>query len=458
MGRRAVLLVALGATACGPRAAAQGDAKRQALVARIDSIVTAQVTAGKAAGASIAVVQGQDVIRERGYGKANLELAVPTPAHATYEIGSVTKQFTAAAIMQLVEQGKINLDADLHTYLPTYNSQGRKITVRRLLDHTSGIMGYTEMKEFGGLAATKLPRDTLVTLFSKQPFTFEPGEEESYNNSAFFLLGLIIEKVSGMPYAAYVQKNLFDRAGMADSYYCSETVVHPNHVTGYSADSAGFTQKEPLSHQWPFSAGSLCSSAVDLAAWNDALHRRLAILGKAAHDEMMTPGTLNDGTTLGYAKGIAVYPRLGHRTWHHGGGINGFLSENLYFPDDSLSVIVLYNSTREGPDATALAIAKAVLGEPKDPAVPIDGDVQRFVGKYAGSGRGGRQMQLEVTAANNRVLATVPALGDSLKPLVYVGHETFLSDEARLIFSGTPASSAKVRIDTGYGNNLLHRR
>lgn len=452
-----------GAAACsgakgstsGGTAAPTGD--RATLVARIDSIISAPIQAGKVAGASIAVVKGRDTIAVQGFGKANIELNVPTMAHATYEIGSVTKQFTAAAVLQLVEQGKVNLDEDITKYLPGYNSQGHKIPVRRLLDHTSGIKGYTEMKEFGPLSVFKLPRDTLVKLFSKQPFDFNPGDEEIYNNSAFFLAGLIVEKVSGMSYEDYIQKNLFDKAGMKDSHYCSESKIYPNQVTGYDGDSAGFVHKAPISHQWPYAAGSICSSPIDLVRWNEALHRDGVILGKAGYAEMITPGKLNDGTTLGYAKGIAVYPRAGHKAYHHGGGIPGFLSENIYFPDDSLSVVVLFNSAREGPDTYAEAIAKLILSPAADPAKPIDGDAARFAGTYAGNGRG-RPTTVDVTVKDGKVLAKLPMPGDSAQTLTYVGDNRFRFKDMNLIFGETGGKITTLRLDAGYGNNRLTRK
>ncbi len=456
-------IVVAGALACSGAkgttggVAPAGNGDRQALVARIDSIINARIAAGKVAGASIAIVKGKDTIAVQGFGKANLELNVPTMAHATYEIGSVTKQFTAAALLQLVEQGKVHLDEDITKYLPGYNSQGHKIPVRRLLDHTSGIKGYTEMKEFGPLSVFKLPRDTLVKLFSKQPFDFNPGDEEIYNNSAFFLVGLIIEKVSGMPYEDYIQKNLFDKAGMKDAHYCSESKVYPNQVTGYDGDSAGFVHKAPISHQWPYAAGSICSSAIDLVRWDEALHREGKILGQAAYQEMVTPGKLNDGTTIGYGKGIAVYPRLGHKAYHHGGGIPGFLSENIYFPDDSLSVVVLFNSAREGPDKYALEIAKLILAPPADAAKPMDGDANRFTGTYAGKGRG-RPTEVVITAKDGAVMAKFPMPGDSAKVLKYLGGDRFANDEMNLIFGGQNGKIGTLRLDGGYGNNLLKRK
>lgn len=437
--------------------APSGNAERQALVAKIDSIISEPITAGKVAGASIAIVKGRDTIAVQAFGKANIELDVPTMAHATYEIGSVTKQFTGAAIMQLVEQGKINLDDDLSKYLPDYNAQGHKITMKRLLDHTSGIKGYTEIPEFRTLGAFKYPRDTLVKIFSKKPFDFEPGQEQIYNNSAFFLAGLIISKVSGMPYEEYVQKNLFDKAGMKDAHYCSETKIIKRKVTGYDSDSAGLVQKAPLSHQWPYSAGSLCSSAIDLVAWNEALHQKGTILGAAAYQEFITPETLTDGTLLGYTKGIAVYPRLGHKALHHGGGINGFLSENIYFPDDSLSVVVLFNSAgREGPDKYALKIAELILGKPADQTKPMDGDAARFAAVYAGRGRG-RPMEMTIAVTGGNITAKTP-FADKPDTLTYVGNNTFLMGETHLIFAEQGGKIAKVRIDGGYGNNVLSRK
>ena len=200
--------------------------ERAALVARIDSIVNKPIASGKIAGASVAVVKGQDTILIKGYGKADLEFDVATPQDAIYEIGSVTKQFTAVAIMLLAEQGKLSLDDDITKFFPGYNSQGNKIPVRRLLDHTSGIKGYTEIPEFGRIGLTDAPQDTLVGIFSKKPFDFKTGEEEIYNNSAYFLAGLIIEKLSGKSYADFVKENLFDKAGMTNSRYCSESADH----------------------------------------------------------------------------------------------------------------------------------------------------------------------------------------------------------------------------------------
>jgi CubicO group peptidase (beta-lactamase class C family) len=445
------------ATRSGSGSGGGGDAARRALVATIDSIVSAPIKAGKVVGASVAVVKGRDTIAVRGFGKANLELDVPTPPRASYEIGSVTKQFTGAAIMQLVEQGKVSLDDPITNYLPDFKFGGRKITVRQLLDHTSGMKGYTEMPEFRELTTVSRPIDTLLKLIRAKPFDFEPGEEQIYNNSAFFLAGLVVEKVSGMSYADYVQKNLFDKAGMKDAHYCSERTIHKGKATGYDSDSTGPIQKAPLGHVWPYAAGSLCASAIDLVAWNEALHRDGKILGPQAYQEFITPGKLNDGSPVGYAKGIATYHRIGRRALHHGGGINGFLSENIYFPDDSLSVVVLFNTAGPGsPDDAAEAIAEAVLGKAPDQSKPVDGDLNRFAGTYAGRGRG-RPAEFTFAVANN--VLTVKGTGqDSARALIYVGDNTFTRRYTRYHFTERDGKVTGVRLDGGYGNNTLKRK
>src|SRR5438552_1355773 len=232
--------------------------------AKIDAIAEAPVKAERVAGASVAVVKGNETIVMKGYGFADLELDVPTPRHATYEIGSITKQFTAAAILLLVEEGKLSLADEMTKFLPDYPLQGNHVTIRHLLNHTSGIKGYTELPEFRDFQMFKNPREELVKLFSRRPFDFRPGDEQIYNNSAFFLLGLIIERVSGKSYIEFIRERLFERAGMNDSYYCSERAIHKNHAHGYDTGRDILVLKAYVDHTWPYSAGSLCSSAPDL--------------------------------------------------------------------------------------------------------------------------------------------------------------------------------------------------
>lgn len=446
-------LIALAALCLSAPRITYAQAKSRAeLVGRIDSIMEAPIKAGRVVGASIAVIRARDTIAVRQYGKANIELNVATPPNAIYEIGSITKQFTGAAVMQLVEQGKLSLDDDISKLLPSFDATGHHITLRRLLDHSSGIRGYTEMPEARSLFPFDLPRDTLLRLIEKAPYTFEPGEEQIYNNSAFFLVGLIIERVTGMSYGDYVQKNLFTPAGMRASHYCSETSVKPNKTSGYDWDASGPIQKHPISHKWPFAAGSLCSTALDLVSWNETLHRTHTLMSAESYKTMLTPEKLNDGASLGYANGLAFTPVAGHRAIHHGGGINGWTTENDYFPDDSLSVVVLYNDAGPaGPADAAEAIAAAVLGRIPVAAKPLDGDINRFAGTYTGRGRGAASNV--VISVENGALAV--ARGGQKRPLVYTGGGVFMLGATKFIFTESGGKVATLRVDSGSGNNVL---
>src|SRR5262249_20944069 len=292
----------------------------------------------KVAGGSVSVQLRGETLAAKSYGVADLELDVPMPSDASFEIGSVTKQFTAASILLLAERGKLSVDDEVTRFLPDYPTHGQRITIRHLLNHTSGIRGYTELPELGDLMKLKKPRETLVTLFGDKPLDFNPGEALVYNNSAYFLLGLIVEKVSGQTYAEFVKSNLFDKVGMPGSYYCSESAVHRHHAHGYATDNGTLVLKGFISHVWPYSAGLLCSTAADLSAWLAALHGG-RVLSADSYRAMTTPGSLADGTKVRYGFGVGVAQLNGRRAVFHGGGINGFLSEAEYFPDSGLSIV-----------------------------------------------------------------------------------------------------------------------
>lgn len=359
--------VTTAASAQAPKAPTQARppiASRSALMAYIDSVATAPVVAGQVSGVAVAVVRGTDTIALKGYGKANLELDVPVAANAIFEIGSISKQFTGAAIMQLVEQGKLSLDDEITKYV-RIDLKGRRVTIRRLLDHTSGVPSYTEFPEFETLAAHQLPRDTLLRLIEKHPFDFEPGEKEKYNNSAFFLLGLVIEKLSGETYADYVQRHLFTPAGMTSAHYCSERDVRRGKTSGYEWDDKRQTlvQRTPLSHVWPYAAGSLCSNTADIVRWNSTLHRTTTLMKPTTYAQFMTPDTLNNGKRIAYSKGLGQREQFGRRAYAHSGGINGWTTYNVYFPDEQLSVVVFFNTAGPtSPGGVATRIAEAVLG------------------------------------------------------------------------------------------------
>jgi len=433
-------------------------ADRAALVAALDSAARAHAADSMVAGVSVAVVHGADTLLMRGYGDADLEWDVPTPAdgRASYEIGSMTKQFTATAVLQLVQAGKLDLDADFTTYLPEFDTQGHRVPLRRLLDHTSGIQGYTEMPMFGELSMKKLPRDTLVSLVEKEPFQFEPGTAEIYNNSAYFLLGLIVAKISGQSYEDYVAEHVFAPVGMDHSYYCSESAIRKDRAHGYDAGPGGLVRKGYLDHTWPYAAGSLCSTVGDLVRWNEALHHG-RVLPAASYRLLTTPQPLVDGTPIRYAMGLGVDDTGGRRVIAHGGGINGFLSDGRHYPDEDLTVIVLQNTAGpRGPGTLASALVDLVLGPtPELAPTPFTGDLGELVGDYAGPVRGS-SITMHVTADGDQIVLTAGDARQGMRPAHLEGL-TWGEGSTRAFFVRRDGRIAELHLDQIGGHYVLRR-
>ncbi|HSJ25391.1 MAG TPA: serine hydrolase domain-containing protein [Longimicrobiales bacterium] len=437
---------------------------RATLVSRLDSIAGAPVQEGRAAGISVAIVHGRDTLLLKGYGKANVELDVPMPAAAVHEIGSVTKQFTAAAILQLRDEGRLSLDDDLTKYFPDYPTGGRAIPVRRLLDHTSGIKGITELALFGTLQHRGWPRDSAIALFARAPFEFPTGDAMIYNNSAYILLGHIIEQASGMSYEQYVEEKIFATLGMDDSSYCDNHAIIPNRASGYQIQGTNMRRAMLNDHTWPYSAGSLCSSAGDLVKWLQALHGG-RVLTPRSYVEMTTPARLNDGTPLRYGMALAVGPETsGTMMIGHGGAIGGFGAQASWYPEAELAVVVLINSNGPvSPGALAGELAFEIIPPTLPPFSPrfFTGDAAGLVGRYAGPSRG-REMVVEVSRDDEgRLVAAVN--GGPAQPMPWIEGWQFGRPGATLITferegtTGTTGPATLLRWDAGSGYYMLRR-
>jgi CubicO group peptidase (beta-lactamase class C family) len=423
----------------------------------VDSIVSAALDGDRAAGMSVAVERGGTLLHNRGYGWAELELEVPTPLDGVYEIGSVTKQFTAAAVFKLVEEGKLDLDADFTTYLPEYPTEGRRVPVRRLLDHTSGIRGYTEIPDFWQLSIRDVPRDTLVALFASRPFEFEPGEAAIYNNSAYYLLGLIIEEVAGVSYEAFVEEHLFRPLGMERSSYCSERRITPGKVKGYRFTPEGLQHKDHIVHAHPYAAGSLCASARDLVTWTRALHSG-RVLGPEAYGQMTAGGSLNDGTRLRYGAGLAFTEVRGHPAVHHGGGIPGFVTNLTYLPEQDLVIAVLVNTSGPvGPGGITGQIVEALYGARELQGAPFTDDAATYVGTYEGVGRG-RPLRVQVLEGEEGLRIRMGSPETEPQPLLYLGNETFALGTSRFTFERENGRVIRIRADIGAQYTFLEPR
>jgi CubicO group peptidase (beta-lactamase class C family) len=288
---------------------------------------------------------------------------VPNSADRIFRIGSITKQFTSTAILQLVEQGKIDLQTDITKYLTNFSTSGKTVTVEHLLNHTSGIKSYTSLqhimaKERKGMY---MGVDEMLSEIQKQPADFSPGDQFLYNNSGYFLLGAIIEKVSGMTYGEYVTKNLFKPAGMKSSYVDDPKL--PNGIsTGYQrVNSTEYTIADYVHTSIPYSAGAIFSTVEDLWKWNQAVFSN-KLVKKESLEKSFSPTTLNDGSLIGYGYGWSLAKLGNSKVIGHGGGINGFLSYEMYVPDQKIYVCILSNNATVSPDGYAYQVAEMVAG------------------------------------------------------------------------------------------------
>jgi D-alanyl-D-alanine carboxypeptidase len=346
---------------CTTAGAQQRD--RAALIARIDSLANDHVANGPAASMAVAVVRGSDTILMRGYGFADLQAKRAAGPTTIYEIGSITKQFTSAAILRLAEQGRVSLDADLSTYLPNVPLQGHRVTIRQLLNHTSGIHNYTSVAAWQSHWGEDLRPDSLVAFVARDTFDFAPGTRWRYSNTGYVLLGMVIEKVTGTPYATYLEEQFFRPLGLRQTMYCPSGPRDTSFATAYSSRNGALAPATYLSMTQAFSAGALCSSVASYLVWQRALHGG-RVLSPASYALMTTPDTTANGARLTYGFGLATADIGGHRAITHGDGINGFTTSQIFFPAETLSVIAFTNTDAAGPDRTTANIARAVLGVP----------------------------------------------------------------------------------------------
>ena len=338
---------------------------------RVDSIVTAEMQRAKVVGASVGVEQRGELLLAKGYGYAQLEHQVPATAETVYRLGSITKQFTATGIMQLIEQGKLSLEDEITRFLPDYPIQGHKVTIQHLLTHTSGIKSYTGLgpKFWDSASRLDLTDDQMLELFKAEPFDFAPGEKYQYNNSAFYLLGVIIGKVSGLPYPKYLQEKILAPLGLRNTSYCDDAPIIPHRAQGYEVVKGAVVNDAPISMNTPGAAGAMCSTVLDLLAWQRAFNQA-RLISPASRDRMRTEAKLSNGSGTKYGFGIGIGEVEGHRAFSHGGGINGFSTSLAYFPDDDLAVVVLTNNGGSPAGRMQGLIARAALGLTLPPPPP----------------------------------------------------------------------------------------
>jgi CubicO group peptidase (beta-lactamase class C family) len=348
---RALATLALGACAALPAAADS-----------VDDYVRGIMQKKKIPGVSVAVVRDGKSVKAEGYGFANLELGVRASADTVYQSGSTAKQFTAAGILLLAQEGKLSLEDRLSRHFPDGPSAWHRITIRHLLTHTSGIKDYEGQDDID--LHREYSEDQLLAVMMKLPIQFEPGTQWSYSNSGYVVLGLLTSKLAGKHWSEFQRERIFAPLGMATTQVITERDIVKNRAAGYELDDKGEVKNQvwvdPSLNR--LADGSLYFTVKDLAAWDAALRER-KLLTPASFDAWWTPVKLASGTTFPYGFGWDIVEQRGERLVEHGGSWQGFRAAIARYLDQGLTVVVLANLAQAEPETMAHEIAGLV--EPK---------------------------------------------------------------------------------------------
>lgn len=324
----------------------------------VDGVVHSSMQQSRVPGIAVAIGKNDRMLYVQGYGVADLNTHQAMQPGVIFEIGSITKQFTAALIMKLQEQGRLHITDSIASYLPEYGFPAT-ITIRMLLTHTSGLANYTDFSQLGQWIQNGVAEATVLSAVSQSPLQFQPGTKYSYSNSNFFALGAIIERVTGQSYATNLDQIIFQPLAMQSTYY----VLPPAGLsaTGYTNNGAGLQPAFLWDRSAAFATGALSSNVYDLVTWDNALRHGLVVTPDSFKAMTTSNGFVDSlGNTYGF--GLALYTFENHPIMWHSGQIGGFYTENVVFLDTGFTVVVLTNDQDVDTDPLALAIMNAVCG------------------------------------------------------------------------------------------------
>ena len=390
-------------------------------------------------GGVILVARGDEVLFRGARGEADMGVDVPLRPDSVFRIGSITKQFVAAALLTLVEVGRVSLDDPLSHYLPDYPG-GDRITLLQLLNHTAGVRDYTRIPTFIEGVEEDLTTEQLIDRFEDQTPDFEPGERWAYSNSNYVLIGAVIEAVTGQPWHEYLREALFEPLGMAHTGYGHDPRLLAQQVNGYSYHEGHVVPLHPMSMTQPHAAGALLSNADDLLTWNRALHEG-RVLRDDTYARMITPVGEAAGPAARYGLGIVRGPLRSTEELAHGGAIFGFGSSLSYVPGPDITVVVLENDDASNPvddtDHIARRLAALALGDPYPAATPVSIDPAELTaaeGVYRFDADTARVLRV-----SDGVLTAQRGSGPQL-PLTPISRDDFLYEDGftRLTLERTP--------------------
>jgi CubicO group peptidase (beta-lactamase class C family) len=449
---------------------AAGQAQGFAPDPRIDAVF-ADINPVDAPGCALGVYRDGKMLYARGYGLADLERRVPITPASVFDLGSTSKQFAAATIVLLAQEGKLSLDDDVRRFIPELPSYERPITIRHLLHHTSGIRDYLGLLRFAGFRYDDVttPEDALQAISRQRALNFSPGDEHLYSNSGYFLLSIIVERVTDRSLRDEAHDRIFEPLGMHHTEYLgSYNDIVPNRAIGYAPADSGFEADMP---RWlQLGDGAVFTTVEDLLHWEDN-SRTGRVGGTALRDTMLTRGVLTNGDTLSYALGLMHGTYRGLPTVHHGGSWGGYLAQLLRFPEQRYAVAVLCNRADVDPDALAHGVAdihlaaelqalpaaateapRAVAGEGAEERVAT-----RPLATYAGTYRVPNTASIVTVAVVDGALRVLEPRRSALRA---VTADTFqildVPGSARLAFEeGTTPGAPAPRVTTWLGEERL---
>ncbi len=336
---------------------------------KIDGIARNVLATTGVPSASVAVVESDKVAYVQAYGEARLDPLVPAQVQMRYSIGSISKQFTAAAILMLAEEGKLSLDDTVAKYVPGL-TRGNEVTIRELLSHTSGYQDFWPQDYVPPLMLQPISADGIMDRWARRPLDFDPGTQWQYSNTNYVIAGVIVEKVSGVPLLQLLSKRVFSPLGMKSVADTNENKLPPTDPTGYLRYALGPLHPAPREGKgWMFAAGELAMTAEDLALWDISMIQE-TILKPASYHEMETEVMLKNGAGTRYGLGVQVTSIDGHRVLEHSGEVSGFTADNIVMPDDKIAVVVLTNQDAAQAASGIASQVRAALLRAENPHDP----------------------------------------------------------------------------------------
>ncbi|MDE3161635.1 MAG: beta-lactamase family protein [Acidobacteriota bacterium] len=388
------------------------DTLNPVLQNRVDRIASQVLEQTGVPSASIAIIEHGKLAYTHAYGKARLQPSIPATPQMRYSIGSISKQFTAAAILLLQEQGKLSLDDAVGKYVPGL-TRGDDVTIRQILSHTSGYQDYWPEDYVMTPMLKPTTAQQILDTWAKKPLDFQPGTQWQYSNTNYVIAGAIVERVSGEKLMDFLEEHIFHPLGVESVWNSDETKLTQADATAYYRHALGPLRVAPKEGRgWMFSAGELAMTAHDLALW-DASVLAESVLKPESYNQMFTDVKLKSGKETHYGLGVQVETRDGHRTIEHSGEVSGFVSDNVVLIDDGVAVAVLTNQ-----DAVGAASTIAHLAAPVVAGYPLTAPEQQALDIYHGLQQG--RIDRSLLASNLSDYFTPEALADfqsSLAPL-----------------------------------------